>query len=105
MVNNARFLILPWVQVRNLASTVLARSSRRLPDDWQARYGCRPLLLETFVQSDRFAGTSYRAANWTHVGQTQGRGKLDVHRTHALPRKDIWLTRSGATSAADFALL
>ena len=91
VVNNARFLILPWVQVRNLASTVLARSSRRLPDDCQARYGYRPLLLETFVQSDRFAGTSYRAANWTHVGQTQGRGKLDVHRTHALPRKDIWL--------------
>ena len=80
VVNNARFLILPWVQVRNLASTVLARSRRRLPDDWQARYGYRPLLLETFVQSDRFAGTSYRAANWTHVGQTQGRGKLDVHR-------------------------
>ena len=68
-----------------------SRSSRRLPDDWQARYGYRPLLLETFVQSDRFAGTSYRAANWTHVGQTQGRGKLDVHRTHALPTKDIWL--------------
>ena len=43
------------------------------------------------MQSDRFPGTSYRAANWTHVGQTQGRGKLDVHRTHALPRKDIWL--------------
>ena len=91
VVNNARFLILPWVQVRNLASMVLARSSRRLPDDWQARYGYRPLLLETFVQSDRFAGTSYRAANWTHVGHTQGRGKLDVHRTHALPTKDIWL--------------
>ena len=91
VVNNARFLILPWVQVRNLASTVLARSSRRLPDDWQARYGYRPLLLETFVQSDRFTGTSYRAANWTHVGHTQGRGKLDVHRTHALPTKDIWL--------------
>ena len=87
VVNNARFLILPWVQVRNLASTVLARSSRRLPDDCQARYGYRPLLLETFVQSDRFAGTSYRAANWTHVGQTQGRGKLDVHRTHALPKE------------------
>ena len=91
VVNNARFLILPWVQVRNLASLVLAHSSRRLPDDWQARYGYRPVLLETFVQSDRFAGTSYRAANWRHVGQTQGRGKLDVHRTHALPRKDIWL--------------
>ena len=75
VVNNARFLILPWVQVRNLASLVLAHSSRRLPDDWQARYGYRPVLLETFVQSDRFAGTSYRAANWRHVGQTQGRGQ------------------------------
>ena len=91
VVNNARFLILPWVQVRNLASATLALISRRLPDDWQARYGYRPLLLETFVQSDRFLGTSYRAANWTHVGHTQGRGKLDVQRTHALPKKDIWL--------------
>ena len=91
VVNNARFLILPWVQVRNLASTVLARISRRLPDDWQARYGYRPLLLETFVQSDRFAGTSYRAANWTRVGQTQGRGKLDIHHQRQLPTKDIWL--------------
>ena len=51
----------------------------------------REARLETFVQSDRFAGTSYRAANWTHVGQTQGRGKLDVHKLRALPRKDIWL--------------
>ena len=80
VVNNARFLILPWVQVKNLASWVLARSCRRLPEDWHSRYGYRPLLLETFVQSDRFVGTSYRAANWIHVGQTQGRGKLDVHR-------------------------
>ena len=91
MVNNARFLILPWVQVRNLVSTVPARSSRRLPDDRKARYGYCPLLLETFEQSDRFAGTSYRAANWTNIGQTQGRGKLDVHRTYALPTKDIRL--------------
>ena len=91
VVNNARFLILPWVQVRNLASTVLALISRRLPDDWQARYGYRPVLLETFVQSDRFAGTSYRAANWTPVRQTQGRGKVDVHMLRALPKKDIWL--------------
>ena len=90
VVNNARFLILPWVQVMNLASSLLARVCRRLPDDWQARYGYRPLLVETLVQSDRFAGTSYRAANWIHVGQTQGRGKLDVHRSRALPKKDIW---------------
>ena len=91
VVNNARFLIPPWVQIKNLASSLLARVCRRLPDDWQARYGYRPLLVETFVQSDRFAGTSYRAANWIHVGQTQGRGKLDVHKLRALPKKDIWL--------------
>ncbi len=91
VVNNARFLILPWVQVRNLASWVLAHTCRRLPHDWQTRYGYRPLLLETFVQCDRFLGTSYRAANWFHVGQTQGRGKLDVHTRRALPKKNIWL--------------
>ena len=76
-----------------LASTVLARSSRRLPR-LAGSLRHRPLLLETFVQSDRFAGTSCRAANWTHVGQTQGRGKLDVHRTHALPGKTSGSTRS-----------
>ena len=104
-MNNARFLILPWVQVRNLASTVLARSSRRLPDDWLARYGYRPLLLETFVQSDRFAGTSYRAANWTHVGQTQGRGNSTCIEPTRCPGKTSGSTHSGATSAADSALL
>ena len=82
---------MPWVQVRNLASWVLAHTCRRLPHDWQTRYGYRPLLLETFVQCDRFVGTSYRAANWIHVGQTQGRGKLDVHTRRALPKKNIWL--------------
>ena len=91
VINNARFLILPWVQVRNLASCVLARIAKRLPHDWQARYGYHPVLVETFVQSERFVGTSYRAANWTRVGQTQGRGKLDVHNQYALPKKDIWL--------------
>ena len=79
------------MQVRNLASTVLARSSRRLPDDCQARYGYRPLLLETFVQSDRFAGTSCRAANWTHVGQTQGRGKLDASYPRAAQERHLAL--------------
>ena len=69
---------------------MLSRSSRRLPTTGRLATGYRPLLLETFVQSDRFAGTSYRP-QLTHVGQTQGRGKLDVHRTHALPTKDIWL--------------
>ena len=103
VVNNARFLILPWVQVRNLASTVLARISRRLPADWQARSGYRPLLLETFVQSDRFAGTSYRAANRTHVGQIAANSTST--KPTRCPGRTSGSTRSGATSAADSALL
>jgi hypothetical protein len=91
IVNNARFLILPWVRSKGLASKILGHIARRLPTDWQQRYGYRPVLLETFVQSDRFRGTCYKAANWIHVGQTTGRGKLDVTHQHALPVKDIWL--------------
>jgi hypothetical protein len=91
IVNNARFLVLPWVRSKGLASKILGRIARQLPADWQARYGYRPVLLETFVQSDRFRGTCYKAANWIHVGQTRGRGKLDVTHQHAMPIKDIWL--------------
>ena len=91
VVNNARFLILPWVSVRYLASHVLARAARQLPGDWETRYAYRPVLLETFVQRPRFAGTCYRAANWTYVGQTQGRGKLDRHTLRDKPLKDIYL--------------
>lgn len=91
VVNNARFLILPWVQLRNLASRLLARAARRLPEDWEQRYGYRPILLETFVDKARFRGTCYRAANWISVGQTQGRGKMDRQHRHALPVKEIFL--------------
>ena len=91
IVNNARFLILPWVQSKGLASKILGRIARQLPTDWQQRYGYRPVLLESFVQSDRFRGTCYKAANWLHVGQTTGRGKLDVTHQYAIPVKDIWL--------------
>ena len=91
VVGNARFLILPHVRVPNLASTILARAARTLPADWQASYGYRPVLLETFVEHDRFTAASYRAANWIHVGHTQGRGKLDRHHQRALPVKDVYL--------------
>ena len=91
IVNNARFLVLPWVSVRYLASSILALAAKQLPDDWQARYAYRPLLLETFVECPRFSGTCYRAANWTLVGQTQGRGKLDRLHLHDQPVKDIYL--------------
>ncbi len=91
VVNNARFLILPWVRSPNLASKILAMAARQLPHDWHSRYAYRPVLLETFVQKDRFSGTCYKAANWLHVGQTQGRGKLGPSGKRSVPIKDIWL--------------
>ena len=91
IVNNARFLILPWVRSENLASKILGLTVRQLPQDWQFRYGIRPQLLETFVEKDRFTGACYRAANWLHVGQTQGRGKLGPSGKQSVPIKDVWL--------------
>jgi SRSO17 transposase len=75
IVNNSRFLILPWVAVKNLASHVLASALARLPGDWAARFGTRPWLVETFVDPRRYAGTCYRAANWRALGPTFGSGK------------------------------
>jgi hypothetical protein len=91
VVNNARFLILPWINCRNLASRILALVSRRLAQDWYARYAYRPVLLETFVEKPRFAGTCYKAANWQYLGDTQGRGKLDTLHRNAQPIKSIWI--------------
>lgn len=91
IVNNARFLILPWIQSKGLASKILALAARRLPVDWQARYGYRPVMLETFVESPRHKGTCYKAANWQLVGRTAGRGKKSTDHQQVLPTKDIWL--------------
>ncbi len=91
VVNNIRFLILPWVHCRNLASCLLSMATRRLAGDWQQRYGYHPVLVETFVETPRFRGTCYKAANWIYLGETQGRGKLDVEHKAQLPQKAIWL--------------
>lgn len=91
IVNNARFLILPWVQSKNLASKILAMIARQIPIDWFTRYNIQPVLMETFVETGRFAGTCYRAANWLHVGQTKGRGKLGPQGVQSVPIKDIFL--------------
>jgi Domain of unknown function (DUF4338) len=85
IVNNSRFLLLPWVRVKGLASKILARCARQLPRDWEQRYGYRPLLLETLVEEERFRGTCYRAANWIALGRTRGRGRMD--RDHQAPRR------------------
>ena len=92
IVNNGRFLILPWVRVKGLASKILALSARHMPRDWATTYGFHPLLLETLVEVSRFRGTCYRAANWIHVGQTAGRGRTDrEHKAHGRAVKDIYL--------------
>ena len=91
IVNNARFLIFPWIRTKYLASHLLALATRRIQNDWRERFAFAPVLLETFVECNRFKGTCYMAANWIHVGKTQGRGKLDVKNQYALPVKDIYL--------------
>lgn len=92
IVNNGRFLILPSVRVKGLASKILALSARQLPQDWHSHYGHRPLLLETLVDADRFRGTCYRAANWIYVGQTTGRGRMDrEHKADGQAIKDIFI--------------
>jgi hypothetical protein len=91
VVANSRFLILPSVKVANLASHVLSLALRRLGADWQARYGICPVLVESFVDTTRYRGTCYRAANWIALGQTAGRGRGD--RTHRAARqpKALWV--------------
>jgi hypothetical protein len=91
VVNQQRFLILPWVRVPHLASHLLALSLRRLSADWQHRYGHAVWLVETFVEEERFAGTSYKAAGWIRVGETTGRTRQDRQRTLQTPIKSVWV--------------
>ena len=93
IANNTRFLILPWVGVRSLASHILGRIARRLSNDWQAKYGHPIYLMETFVEQHRFRGTAYRAANWVQVGQTKGRTRQDRPdgTWHQAAIKDVYL--------------
>ena len=92
IVNNSRFLILPWVRVKGLASKILGAVARQLPRDWETLYGYRPLLLETLVDGKRFRGVCYRAANWIHLGQTTGRGRMDrAHAATGAAVKDLYV--------------
>lgn len=98
VINNSRLLILPGVKVANLASHVLSLAVRRLRGDWKERYGYEPLLVETFVEAERFQGTCYRAANWKEVGQTEGRGRQDRdhERTGSVKRVFVYKLEHGA---------
>lgn len=91
VINNSRFLILPSIRVPHLASHLLSKVAKRLPKDWHKRYGYYPMLLETFVEKDRFQGTCYKAANWIYLGETKGRGKFDRTHQNSAPIKTIWV--------------
>ncbi len=91
ITNNTRFLIMPFVRVPHLASWILGRVTRRLSSDWEQKYGHGIALVETFVERDRFAGTSYKAANWTCLGSTTGRSRQDRYSTLRVPVKDVYV--------------
>jgi len=90
LVSNDRFLILPTVKVKNLASRVLSLALSRLPEDWEERYQIRPVLVETFVDPNRFAGTCYQAANWTYVGDSAGRRDGSAKKIFLYPLHPRW---------------
>ena len=91
VVDNPRFLILPWIAIPNLGSHILSLVRRQLPDDWTERYNTAPVLIETFVETPRYTGAVYKASGWLRVGTTQGRGRYDRDKLYDKPKKDIWL--------------
>ena len=90
VVNQSRLLLLPWIVIPNLGSHILSLLRRQLPGDWTRRYNVEPVLMETFVETPRFAGTVYKAANWTHIGTTRGRRTLR-HQKPARPAEKAHL--------------
>lgn len=91
IVNNSRFLIFPWVHVRNLASKALSLAVHQLQEDWLKEYCFAPVLLETFVDLEHFKGTCYKASNWIYLGETKGRGRMDQKKEYTLSRKAIFM--------------
>ena len=89
MIDNSRFLILPRVRIPNLASHILSKVRRQVPQDWCDRYKVTPVLIETFVEIPRFTGGAYKASGWVHVGTTRGRGKYDTNNECVKLNKDI----------------
>ena len=85
------FLILPWVKVKNLASKLLSISARIVPSDWHKYYNFHPVMLETFVETQRFTGASYKAANWIYLGQTKGKGRSGMNYYYHSIIKDIYI--------------
>ena len=90
IVNNSRFLLFPWVRVKNLASRALSMAARQIQSDWLTEYCYAPVLLETFVDAP-YKGTSYKASNWLYLGKTKGRGRNDRNKECALTEKAIYV--------------
>lgn len=90
-INNGRFLILPWIKVPNLASLILSRATKRVIKDWSEYYAVTPVYLETYVDSERFRGTCYKAANWHKVGTTRGFGKRGGAHHNGQATKHVYL--------------
>lgn len=91
IVNNSRYLIFPWVHIRNLASKALSLAVKQIQEDWLREYCYAPVLLETFVDTAHFKGTCYKAANWLYLGDTKGRGRMDRNKEYALSPKAIFM--------------
>jgi hypothetical protein len=91
VLSNSRFLLFPWIKIKNLASKVLSISARQVQKDWFLRYNFQPVLLETFVDQDRFSGTCYKAAGWQYLGMTTGRGRMDRYNRHLSSPKQVYV--------------
>ena len=91
IVNNTRFLILPWVHVKNLASRALAGTTHRIQADWLTAFCYEPVMLETFIDITQYSGTCYKAANWKYLGVTRGRGRQDRHNECGVTEKAIYV--------------
>jgi len=90
VVSNSRFLVVPWLRVKNLASHVMSKALKRLPGDWEEAYKTTPVLVETYVEKERYEGTCYKASNWEYLGETQGRGRNDRYHQNNLSRKYVF---------------
>jgi len=91
IINNSRFLIFPWIKIKNLASKVLSNSAKQIRDDWQKRYKYRPVLLESFVDPERYRGVCYQASNWKKLGRSKGRGRMGRSGEYKSTPKEVFV--------------
>lgn len=91
IINNSRYLIFPWVRIKNLASKALSLAAKQIQNDWLREFCYAPVLLETFIDREHFIGTCYRAANWIYLGKTKGLGRSSKSNTPRLSPKDIYV--------------